>query len=287
MVKHALALVMVGMLAACGPAAAPAMPTATVVVSGPSALSVAVASTDFSVGQPRIPFVVFRGPQPMAAAVAVTITAYELSGGTPTPRWSGRAEAYVDYDIPYWVVYPELPKSGYWGLVADVSMADGTQETAQFTVEALAEPSAPAIGQVPPASRNRTLTSEPDLGLLTSDYDPEPGLYAMTVAEALVSGRPTVVTFATPAFCESRLCAPVVDSVKAVREDYADRANFIHIEVYKSFNPFEYADEMREWGLLSEPWTFVLDASGRVVERFGGPVSPRELAAALEPLFTQ
>jgi hypothetical protein len=41
---------------------------------------------------------------------------------------------------------------------------------------------------------------------------------------------------------------------------------------------------MDQWGLTSEPWTFVLDDEGKVAYRFGGPVSPRELTAALEPL---
>ena len=113
----------------------------------------------------------------------------------------------------------------------------------------------------------------------------EPGLYQLTVAEALASGQPTVVTFATPAFCTSRLCAPVVDSVKAVYADLQDSVNFIHIEVYKDFGPpLVYADEMDEWHLPSEPWTYVLDREGKVVARLGGPVSPAELRSVLEPL---
>jgi hypothetical protein len=143
------------------------------------------------------------------------------------------------------------------------------------------------IGEVPPASDNRTVASEPDLAKLTSDPHPEPGLYELTVAEALESGRPTVVTFATPAFCTSRLCAPVVESVKTVYADLGEQANFIHIEIYQSVDPFVYVPEMDEWKLQSEPWTFVLGADGAVVQRFGGPVSPQELEAALGPLVGQ
>ena len=107
----------------------------------------------------------------------------------------------------------------------------------------------------------------------------------MTVAEALASGRPTVVTFATPGYCESRLCSPVVESVKAVQESVQVQANFIHIEVYLSFDPLVYAAEMEERHLASGLWTFVLDASGRVTARLGGPVSPRELTDILLPLL--
>ena len=96
-----------------------------------------------------------------------------------------------------------------------------------------------------------------------------------------------MVTFATPAYCTSRLCAPVVSSVKTVYHDLKDKVNFIHIEVYKTFNPLVYADEMAEWHLQSEPWTFVIGANGKVTEAFGGPVSPRELEQALQPLVGQ
>jgi hypothetical protein len=231
-----------------------------------------------------VPFVLFQGSQPLGDARAVELTAFALASGTPVPGWSGPAVAFNDYEVPYWVAYPELPQAGLWGLGVIVTLADGSEAQAQFTIEALADASAPDLGEVPPASDNRTTATEPDLAKLTSDPAPEPGLYQMTVAQALQTGRPTVVTFATPAFCASRLCAPVVDSVKAVYADLKDRVNFIHVEVYQSFDPFVYVEEMDEWRLQSEPWTFVLDPSGAVVGRFGGPVSPRELRAALAPL---
>ena len=259
-------------------------PTATVVESGPSALSVALGSNDFGVGNPRVPFVLFIGSQTVANAQSVALVAFDLSSGTPVPGWSGNAVAYNDYDVPYWVVYPSLPHAGYWGLGAVVTLADGTKSQAQFTLQAAATPSAPNIGDTPPASQNRTLSSEPDLSKLTSDTMPEPGLYQLTVAQALASGKPTVVTFATPAYCTSHLCAPVVNSVKTVYHLLKDQVNFIHIEVYKSFNPLVYADEMDQWHLQSEPWTFVIGADGKVTGRFGGPLSPRELQQALQPL---
>jgi peroxiredoxin len=39
---------------------------------------------------------------------------------------------------------------------------------------------------------------------------------------------------------------------------------------------------MREWGLTTEPWTFVVGRDGRIAERFEGVVSVRELEAAVE-----
>ena len=102
------------------------------------------------------------------------------------------------------------------------------------------------------------------------------------IQQALKSGKPSVVSFATPGYCTSRLCAPVVNTLKTlVKQDQA-QFNFIHIEVYKNFNPLVYADEMDEWHLTSEPWTFVLDAGGKIVARLGGPVSAHELQQILD-----
>ena len=272
------------LLAACSPAPA-ATPTVTAVQSDPSALSVAVASNDFPIGVTRVPLVLFIGANPLGDAQSVTVQAFDLSSGTPVPGWSGTAQPFNDYAIPYWVVYPDLPTAGFWGLGVVVTLADGTQQPASLTIEVVADPSAPALGEVPPASHNRTSATEPDLAKLTSDPNPEPGLYTLTVADALKNGLPTIVSFATPAFCTSRLCAPVIESIKAVRAEHPTQANYIHIEVFTDFQTFTYAPEMEEWGIPSEPWTFVLDGQGRVVGRFGGPVSPAELDAVLVPLL--
>lgn len=281
-------------LAACGgsgsePAAEP-LPTEAeqeeaAVIEGPSELQIAVATNDFAVGTPRVPFIIHDGPERVADAQTVKITAFDLSLETQQPGWTGEAINYSDYEVPYWVAYPEVDKAGNWGLLAEVTLADGSVVQAPFTIQVLEQSESPAIGNAAPASENRTLATEPDIALLSSDNDPEPGLYQMTVAEALTSGRPTVVTLATPAFCQTDICAPVVDSVEAVYDEYKDQANFIHLEIYKDFQALETADEVTEWGLPSEPWTFVIDAEGNIVARFGGPVSPRELTEALVGLI--
>ena len=254
--------------------------------SAPTEVQVAVATGDILPGSPRLPLVLFDGPHPITDAQSVQVTVFDLATpSAPRAGWSGPATAYADYEIPYWVAYPQLPRAGRWGLNLQITKADGSSTQAQLTVQVVEKVDSPNVGDTPPASHNRTLATEPDIAKLTSDISPEPGLYQLTVADALTSGKPTVVTFATPAFCTSRLCAPVVDSVKAVYADLKDSVNFIHIEVYKDFGPPPvYADEMDEWRLQSEPWTFVMDRAGKVVARLGGPVSPAELRSVLEPL---
>jgi hypothetical protein len=42
---------------------------------------------------------------------------------------------------------------------------------------------------------------------------------------------------------------------------------------------------MRQWGLRSEPWTFVVGRDGRVKAKFEGSVSVQELESAVRRLL--
>jgi hypothetical protein len=93
-----------------------------------------------------------------------------------------------------------------------------------------------------------------------------------------------VVTFATPKYCTSRTCGPVVDVVDAVRRRFASKGvRFIHVEVYNGNNPTKgYNRWMRQWGLFTEPWTFLVGRDGRIKAVFEGSVSVAELESAIK-----
>ena len=112
-------------------------------------------------------------------------------------------------------------------------------------------------------------------------------MHDRTIAAALTEGRPTVIAFATPAFCTSRVCAPVMDTVMdPLYERYGDRATFIHVEPFvlrdlrSGFvqNPVPAA---REWQLQTEPWVFVVGADGRIAAKFEGIAGLDEVEQAL------
>jgi hypothetical protein len=254
---------------------------------GPSEFQAMVASEDFAVGQPRVPIVLYSGPDRVLDAQRMQLTAFDLSADPPTAGWTGEATNYSDYLVPYWVVYPELPHAGYWGLKAEITKADGNVAQAELVIEAKEKTDMPGLGDQPPASQNRTIATEPDLRKLTSAVEPNPGFYQMTVAEALQSGRPSLIMFATPGYCQTALCAPVLKSMEAIYPQFQGKVNFIHVEIYKQFNPELVVDDtVDEWKLTSEPWTFLVDAQGTIVARFGGPVSPRELESALDEVVS-
>lgn len=158
----------------------------------------------------------------------------------------------------------------------------GQTPPAAFTVST--DDRVPGVGDVAPAVETRTLDNHA-LEEISSDSDPDPSLYQMSLDEALTSGRPTVVVFATPAFCVSQTCGPMLDQVKAVAPAHPN-VNFVHVEIYENLDATS-ADELilvpavTAWGLPSEPWVFVVDGEGIVAARFEGAMMMDEVEAAL------
>ena len=71
--------------------------------------------------------------------------------------------------------------------------------------------------------------------------------------------------------------------VDVVRRRFEQRGvRFIHVEVFQGNDPTKgYNRWMRQWGLTTEPWTFLVGRDGRIKAEFEGPVSTGELAAAV------
>ncbi|MGZ4346405.1 MAG: hypothetical protein ACXVFB_04290 [Gaiellaceae bacterium] len=76
----------------------------------------------------------------------------------------------------------------------------------------------PAVGDRAYPSRTPTLASSGGkTAMLTTRVPPDRGLLRYSIAESLAAHTPFVVTFATPRYCESRTCGPVVDVVEHAR----------------------------------------------------------------------
>ncbi|MFN2469569.1 MAG: hypothetical protein ABR583_00965 [Gaiellaceae bacterium] len=144
------------------------------------------------------------------------------------------------------------------------------------------EPESPPLGARAPASDTPTLGDAP-IRELTTRTPPDRELLRSSVAESLRARAPFVVTFATPKFCSSRTCGPVMDVVDRVRRRFEPRGiRFIHVEVYKGNDPARGVNRwMVEWGLPSEPWTFLVGRDGRIKGKFEGSLSVRELTESV------
>jgi hypothetical protein len=143
----------------------------------------------------------------------------------------------------------------------------------------------PPVGSRAYPSRTPTLAgSGGDVSALTTRVPPDRALLRTSIAAALRAHEPFVVTFATPRYCVSRTCGPVVDVVDHVRKRYAhSRVRFIHVEIYAGNNPSKGPNRwVREWHLPGEPWTFLVGRDGRIKAKFEGSVSSRELGEAIQ-----
>jgi hypothetical protein len=142
----------------------------------------------------------------------------------------------------------------------------------------------PAVGSRAYPSRTPTLASTRGRILaLTTRVPPDRALLRTSIAGALAAHEPFVVTFATPRYCESRTCGPVVDVVDQVRKRSArSDIRFIHVEIYEGNDPRKGPNEwVREWRLPGEPWTFLVGRDGRIKAKFEGSVSAQELEDAV------
>jgi hypothetical protein len=223
----------------------------------------------------------FRGPY---RATSLQFSAFE--------RFHEEAD-HVTPLTSFYAVRVDIPSSGNWAVAALVEGSPGGIGTGSVPVteadQALGAIGSKAISTTSPVATTTAKTRQ----ICTRAPKPDP-LHYISLDQALANGKPTVVTFATPALCESRICGPVVDEVWAVYEDVGkNQANFIHVEEFlpgPDLRPppptlENAAPAFRAWGLATEPWTFVIDADGIIQARFEGPVVAPQIEEALQPLL--
>jgi hypothetical protein len=193
----------------------------------------------------------------------------------------GKSAAALGGVTHLYVTYFRAPRPGNYFVVAQPAGAQ-LQGIAELAV---AEHSrSPELGSKAPASDNPTIAStHGDFAALTTATPPDRGLLRYSIADSLRRHIPFVVVFATPKFCTSRTCGPVVDVADAVRKQFAGtRIRFIHVEVYKDNDPAKGFNRwFRQWRLPTEPWTFLVGADGRIKAKFEGSVGRQELASAV------
>ena len=200
---------------------------------------------------------------------------------------SGKEKRLVGSNGVY-VTQVRFDTAGDWGLQLDVTLADGRRlEPIPFRFNVLEETIEPAIGEPAPASRQLTLADVADITEIDSSFPSRPQMHETTVADALATGKPIVVAFATPAFCESRTCGPVMDTVMdPLHQKYQDQAVFIHIEPFSLKELREGSARIpvpatEEWSLRTEPWVFVIDRQGKVAAKFEGITNLDEVESVL------
>jgi hypothetical protein len=215
--------------------------------------------------------------------ISMHVAFYDLAESAERPAFETDAEFIDTGPRGLYVTYPTFDAAGKWGAEVTVQ-GDGLDETVRASFEVAEKGMTPAVGAPVPPSDTPTAAGRA-LERITTDTDPDPDFYRTSIEDALKAGRPFVVTFATPKFCTSAVCAPTLDIVKKESEDWP-QVEFIHVEVYELEDTTELTpvDAVREWGLPSEPWVFVVDGGGKLAAKFEGTVSPKELEDALKEI---
>ncbi len=279
---------------ACGGSSVIVPPTEE--FGGPEYAAVVV-NRDLGVGQERIAFGVVRSDGPPLEAESATVRTYYLPPNTETRE--ARESLTAEYEPwPFlggvFVIHPNLDTAGTWELETEFTSTDGLEVMAKSAFLVQETSATPAIGTAAPASVTVTASEAGDLSQITTDPDPDPALYELSIHEALAEDKPVVVLFATPAYCVTATCGPLVEDLSQIQDEFPGIANFIHVEVFRDPHLIEpgqrpgrddTVDAVREWALPTEPWTFVVDAGGIVRAKFESYAPPDTIKASLEEVL--
>ena len=123
-------------------------------------------------------------------------------------------------------------RAGEWAIQATVLGDDASPKRARLFFEVPEASEAPAIGDAAIKSVNRTERDVESLAELTTGFTKDPDLYQVTIADAVDSGKPTVIVMASPAFCTNAVCGPQVEVLRELKDEFPDSANFIHVDLY-------------------------------------------------------
>ena len=212
------------------------------------------------------------GPYPAAIETLVTQPAFRAKTTSDDPD-----AASVVYTTEV-----DFPDKGDWAVAALIK-EDGETRGALLSSIAVGE-----YGGVPRPGEKAPLIHTPtaedaggDLAQVTTRIPPDT---QNQVDYADVLGKePIVLLFATPQFCQSRVCGPVVDVAEQVKQEYGDEAAFIHMEIFNDNDPGKGPrPQVRAFNLPSEPWLFTIDRRGRVVAAVEGAFGVELLTAAVE-----
>ncbi len=280
---------------ACNTDALPGWPKAGQVTT--SGIIPVLASSQKVVGTSRLVFsLIDQNDQPVASPdIHLQMAFFDLcaSPTTPTETLTPIFAWGIVGQRGFYIATPTLTRAGTWGVAIDATDAAGKQATARMQFSVSATGTTPVVGAAAPSVKTPTLADVGgDVRKISSDPNPDPSLYVESVDRALAAHEPFVLAFATPAFCTSAECGPTLDMVKAAVK--ANPILGINVEPYQltwtngRLQPvlqggnFVPVDATNAYGIPTEPWIFVIGASGRVIGSFEAVVAPEELAAAIK-----
>jgi hypothetical protein len=272
----------------------------------PSNLVVSPAAAAFFKGPNRVPFGVFKtdGTQAPDESVALYFTKAPKSDAQAkalaTPAFgpfpariesiateaafrsqTTASEAGAGAATAVYVTHFDFPSNGEWRAAAMIKNGDKLTGTLLPSIEVGTSKHIPQPGQKAPLIHTPTPADVGgDLSKITTRIPPDTQ-NKVDYADAL-GKEPILLLFATPQFCQSRVCGPVVDVAEQVKQENEGKAAFIHMEIYENNEPPKTRPQVRAFGLQTEPWLFAIDKQGTVVDVVEGAFGLEEMTRALE-----
>ena len=285
--QYCLLGLLAGLLAACG--AATETSNAATATASPAALQAVIVGSEFLIGDQRFPVGILDRNTPVTDAT-VHVRAFLISGTT--------AQLKSESDAPFrgaqlegkglYVAHLAFDQAGQWGTEITAQRPDGEHAVMRLPFTVVANAIVPAPGQAAPLSQNPTAKDVSDVGTIDSGQPPD-DMHQLSIAEAIAQHRPTLVVFATPAFCTSATCGPQIHAIQSLEPAYRSRLTFIHIEIWRDFKPDpskrKLTPTVLEWRLQTEPWVFLIDSKGLIRTRFEAVTDADELRAAIDQLL--
>jgi hypothetical protein len=214
------------------------------------------------------------GPFPAAIETLVTQPAFRAQTTTSDPD-----AASVVYKTNV-----NFPSDGEWQIGALVKQDGKLTATLLPSAEVGRFSKLPQVGQKAPVIHTPTAADAGgDLSKITTRIPPDT---QNKVDYADVLGRePIVLLFATPQFCVSRVCGPVVDVAEQLKQLYGDEVAFIHMEIYKDNDPNKpVRPQVQAFHLPTEPWLFAIGRNGRIEDEIDGAFGVEELTRVVKGL---
>jgi hypothetical protein len=212
------------------------------------------------------------GPFPAAIETLATKPAYRAKTTTDDPD-----AATVVYATDL-----DFTSKGEWRIAALIRQ-DGELNATLLPSATVGEFDAvPQVGDRAPEIHTPTVADAGgDLSEVTTRVPPDT---QNRVDYADVLGKePIVLLFATPQFCQSRVCGPVVDVAEQVKDEYGDEAAFIHMEIFNDNDPSKgVRPQVQAFKLPSEPWAFAIDRQGTIGAEIEGAFGVEALTRAVK-----
>jgi hypothetical protein len=181
----------------------------------------------------------------------------------------------------------DFPSNGEWRIAALIKK-DG-----ELTSSLLPSAIVGAYSKIPQVGQKAPLIHTPtpadvgnDLSKLTTRIPPDTQ-HEVDYADAY-GKEPIVLLFATPQFCQSRVCGPVVDVAEQLKQLYGDKAAFIHMEIYDDNDPNkDVRPQVKAFHLPTEPWLFAIGRDGRIKNVIEGAFGVEELTRVVKGLTAE